>query len=234
MASVRGGSERRPLYEDVVERLGELIRVEELKPGDKLITERELATRLDVSRGSVRQALTALRVMGLIEIRHGDGIYLLRNAEEVVGTLAQGLIESHAHLPAINEAREALEPQAARLAALRRLPRDVAELRAALDEMRSQIERGETAVPADERFHRGIVVAARNEVLSALYDQLASALNQSSQASLARRGQPARSLREHEAIAEAIEAGDDQRAELSMRLHVWAVSSLDLAPPQRP
>jgi GntR family transcriptional repressor for pyruvate dehydrogenase complex len=100
--------------------------------------------------------------------------------------------------------------------------------------MRGQIEQGESAVPADERFHRAVVAAARNEVLSALYDQLASALTQSSQASLARREQPHRSLTEHEAIAAAIEAGDEQRAELSMRLHVWAFSSLDLAPPQRP
>ena len=61
-----------------------------------------------MSRTSVRQALTALRVRGVVEVRHGDGIYLLHHADDLLGTLAEGLIESHAHLPAVNEAREAL------------------------------------------------------------------------------------------------------------------------------
>src|SRR5215217_3441359 len=127
---------RQPLYERVVQRLEALIRAEELQPGDRLIAERELAARLGVSRTSVRQALTALRVRGIVEVRHGDGIYLLRHADDLLGTLAEGLIESHAHLPAINEAREAIEPYAARLAARRRTAADLAALRGALDAMR--------------------------------------------------------------------------------------------------
>src|ERR1700712_4882147 len=101
--------ERRPLYQEVEERLRDFIRAEDLQPGQKLLSERELAARLGVSRTSVRQALTALRVAGIVQIRHGDGIYLLRDADELVGTLARGLVESHAHLPAINEVREALD-----------------------------------------------------------------------------------------------------------------------------
>src|SRR5215211_7012420 len=87
---------RRPLYEEVVERLHAFIDFEKLKPGDKLLSERELAQRLGVSRTSVRQALTALRVGGLVDIRHGDGVYLLRSSEDVVPSLAQGLLDSHA------------------------------------------------------------------------------------------------------------------------------------------
>jgi GntR family transcriptional regulator, transcriptional repressor for pyruvate dehydrogenase complex len=221
---------RQPLYERVVHRLEELIRAEELQPGDRLIAERELAGRLGVSRTSVRQALTALRVRGVVEVRHGDGIYLLRHADDLLGSLAEGLIESHAHLPAINEAREAIEPYAARLAARRRTEEDLAEMRVALDGMRGEIDAGEPGVRGDERFHNAVMAAAHNEVLTTLYEQLAAGLATTSQASLVREGRPARSLADHEALLRAIEAGDEERAEMTMRLHVRDFSDLELAP----
>jgi GntR family transcriptional regulator, transcriptional repressor for pyruvate dehydrogenase complex len=221
---------RKPLYERVVQRLEALIRAEELKPGDRLIAERELAGRLGVSRTSVRQALTALRVRGVVEVRHGDGIYLLRHADDLLGSLAEGLIESHAHLPAINEAREAIEPYAARLAARRRTDEDLGALRGALGAMRDEVAAGEPGTGGDERFHSAVMAAAHNEVLTTLYEQLAAGLGTTSQASLAREGQPARSLGDHEAVLRAIEARDEERAEMTMRLHVRAFSDLELAP----
>ena len=143
-----------------------------------------------MSRTSVRQALTALRVRGVVEVRHGDGIYLLHHADDLLGTLAEGLIESHAHLPAINEAREAIEPHAARLAARRRTDADLVALRAALELMREEIARGDAGVTGDERFHGAVMAAAHNEVLTTLYEQLAAGLATTSQASLVREGQP--------------------------------------------
>jgi GntR family transcriptional regulator, transcriptional repressor for pyruvate dehydrogenase complex len=223
-------SRRQPLYERVVGRLEALIRAEELQPGDRLIAERELAGRLGVSRTSVRQALTALRVRGVVEVRHGDGIYLLRQTDDLLGTLAEGLIESHAHLPAINEAREAIEPYAARLAALRRTAEDLAALGTALELMREEIGRGAPGVEGDERFHRAVMSAAHNEVLTTLYEQLAAGLQTTSQASLVREGQPVRSLGDHESVLRAIEARDAERAEMTMRLHVRAFSDLEMAP----
>jgi GntR family transcriptional regulator, transcriptional repressor for pyruvate dehydrogenase complex len=223
-------SRRQPLYERVVQRLEALIRAEELQPGDRLIAERELAARLGVSRTSVRQALTALRVRGVVEVRHGDGIYLLHHADDLLGTLAEGLIESHAHLPAINEAREAIEPYAARLAARRRTDADLAALRAALELMREEIARGDAGVGGDERFHGAVMAAAHNEVLTTLYEQLAAGLATTSQASLVREGRPTRSLNDHEALLRAIEAGDEERAELTMRLHVREFSDLEMTP----
>src|SRR6201999_2435889 len=80
--------ERNPLYEVVAARLREFIDGENLQPGDRLLPERELAERLGVSRTSVRQALTAMRVMGLIEVRPGAGAYLQRPPADLVPTLA--------------------------------------------------------------------------------------------------------------------------------------------------
>ena len=218
----------RPLYERVVQRLEELIRTEELRPGDRLMTERDLAQKLGVSRTSIRQALTALRVRGIVEVRHGDGIYLVREAGDLVGTLAEGLIQSHAHLPAINEVREAVEPKAARLAAVRRTDEDLTALRAALDRMRAEIAEGKPGIEGDAAFHRALVAAAHNEVLAAVWEQLAPGADQSSQASLVRPGQPVRSLAEHERVLDAVVAADAEGAELAMRLHVRDFSDLDM------
>jgi GntR family transcriptional regulator, transcriptional repressor for pyruvate dehydrogenase complex len=214
-----------------VHRLEELIRTTELRPGDRLMTERELASRLGVSRTSIRQALTALRVRGVIEVRHGDGIYLVREATDLVDSLAQGLIDSHAHLPAINEVREAVEPRAARLAARRRTDSDMATMRAALDHMREEIEAGRTGMEGDASFHIGLIAAAHNEVLTTLYEHLMPGLSQSSQASLVRPGQGERSLREHERVLDAVVDADEEGAELAMRLHVRDFSDLEMVDP---
>src|SRR3989442_5808274 len=84
---------RLKLYEDLVERLGEHVREARLKPGDRFPPERELASRLGVSRASIRQAMVALEVQGRVEVRHGDGTYLIREI---------GLVSSP---PGLNEQR---------------------------------------------------------------------------------------------------------------------------------
>src|SRR5215218_4554084 len=181
---------RSPLYEEVVERLRAFIDVQQLRPGDKLLSERELAQRLGVSRTSVRQALTALKVSGLVEIRHGDGVYLVRSPEDVVPTLAQGLLDSHTKLPAVMEVREALETQTARLAARRRTEPDLHEMRQALTDMSALVDAGEDAADADRRFHGAIAAASHNEFLVSLMDQLADHIDQTRRASLSRPGRP--------------------------------------------
>lgn len=192
------------------------------------MTERELASKLGVSRTSIRQALTALRVRGIVEVRHGDGIYLMRESNDLVDALAQGLIESHAHLPAINEVREAVEPRAARLAARRRTDADVEAMRAALERMREEIAAGQPGLEGDAAFHLNLIAAAHNEVLTALYEHLTPGLSQSAQASLVRPEQPERSLREHERVLDAVVGADEEGAELAMRLHVRDFSDLEM------
>jgi GntR family transcriptional regulator, transcriptional repressor for pyruvate dehydrogenase complex len=225
---------RSPLYEEVVERLRAFIDIEELKPGDKLLSERELAQRLGVSRTSVRQALTALRVGGLVEIRHGDGVYLLGPPEDVVPSLADQLLQSHAQLPAIMEVREALETQTARLAARRRSEEDLRELRAALDAMAAAIEAGEDGADADQRFHGAIARAARNDLIVGLMDQLADPIDQTRRASLSRPDRPPRSLAAHHQILDAIERQDEHAAATAMREHLEVVADLAFVPHEDP
>ena len=215
-----------PLYEGVARTLVELIRTEALEPGQRLPAERELAQRLGVSRVSVRQGLTVLRINGLVEIRRGDGAYVRRRLSDTPPSLAQDLIGSRAHLPAVMEVREAIEGQSARLAAQRRTDDDLRAIRAAVDAMEQDIAAGGTGANADERFHHAIAEAAHNVILSDLMAQLAEPIELTRRASLSRPGRPPRSLEAHRRILEAIERSDDDAAATAMHEHLAVVGDV--------
>lgn len=122
------------LYEQVVERLREYVQSESLHAGDRLPPERDLAERLGVSRTSVRQALVALEVQGLVDTRHGGGTYLLR--DRLDAEPLETMIDRRRRLPDVLDARDALETKLAELAATRRTDKDLAEIEAALAAMR--------------------------------------------------------------------------------------------------
>jgi len=220
---------RSPLYEQVVERLRDFIDAQRLQPGDRLMSERELAEQLGVSRTSVRQGLTALRVLGLVEIKHGDGIYLLRSPRDVIPSLASEIVGSEVDHPMIWEVREGIEVQAARLAARRRSAADLRAMHETLDLMETAIAGGDDGVAEDRRFHRAIVAAARNPLLHQMTEQLADLIDRTSEASLTHTGRPPVSLEHHRAILAAIEAQDEEAAAAQMRQHVVASAQLVVA-----
>lgn len=211
---------RSPLYEQVAERLRDFIDAQRLAPGDRLMPERELAARLGVSRTSVRQALTALKVQGLVEIKHGEGVFLLRSPRDLIPSLASEIVGSEVDHPMIWEVREGIEVQAARLAARRRTDAEIAAMRDALDLMETAIAGGEDGIVEDRRFHRAIVEAAHNPLLQQLTEQLADVIDRTSEASLTLAGRPQVSLGSHRAILAAIERGDEPTAAEAMRQHV--------------
>ena len=210
---------RNALYEEVVDRLREFIDVHDLKPGDKLMPERELAEQLGVSRTSVRQALTALRVLGMVDVRPGDGVYVT-STEDIVPSLAIEVLESEADHPMIWEVREAVETQAARLAAQRRNQKELDRMAAALEAMEESVAAGGEGVLGDRHFHQAILDASHNPMLQSLYAQLAEAIDKTSQGSLGLKGQPPISLEAHKAVYEAIAEGDERRAGERMREHL--------------
>jgi GntR family transcriptional repressor for pyruvate dehydrogenase complex len=212
--------QRSPIYEQVVERLREFIDVQELQPGDRLMSERELAERLGVSRTSVRQALTVLRVQGLVEIRHGDGVYLVTPPGDVIGSFALEVANSEVDHPMIWEVREGIEVQSARLAARRRTDEDLRHMADALAAMSSSIAEGGDGIFGDRHFHRAVAGAAHNELLAQLHDQLRELIDRTSEASLTRPGRPPVSLHEHQEIFDAIERGDEDAAVELMREHI--------------
>ena len=131
-----------------------------LRAGDRLPPERELATRLGVSRATLSQALVALEVIGVVAVRHGDGTVL---TDKPGPARIIDAIRAHAdRLPEIIETRDALETKLAALAAARRTDEDLARIDAALDEMERDIEAGGRGVEGDERFHGAVTAAAHS------------------------------------------------------------------------
>lgn len=219
---------RVPLYENVAERLREFIVQENLQPGERLPPERVLAERLAVSRTSVRQGLTALRVMGLVDIHHGAGAYLARSVTDLVPPIAADLVIANPELPAVGEVDSALEGEAARLAAARRTDADLDTIAATITAMAQANERGEDGVDADREFHSAIAAASHNPVLITILDSIAEGTRMISAASLGRPGQTAQSLDTHRLIYDAIRDRDATEAGRLMLEHL--VISGDMQP----
>ena len=206
---------REPVYASVQAQLRAFIEDQAIGRGDRLPPERELARRLGVSRTSLRQALTALRVEGLVDVRHGDGIYLLRAVDDIIPPIAAELGAAHPELPAVGEVRNALEALAAQLAAERRTDADLAAMIAGQRVMEAEIAAGEPGLQGDRDFHGAVLNAAHNEVLAKLLGAIADGSERIAHASLSRPGQPERSLAAHRLIVDAIVT---REAELARRL----------------
>jgi GntR family transcriptional repressor for pyruvate dehydrogenase complex len=217
---------RRPLYEQITERLTELIDVQQLQPGDRITPERELAQQLGVSRHSVRQSLAALRATGVVEVRHGDGVFLARSPKELVPSLALELLEAQAEFPYIWEVRQAFEAQTARFAARRRTDADLRRMGESLEAMEASVASGEHGVGGDRRFHEAVAAASHNPLMVQLMEQLADAFSRTSEASLSVDGQASRSLADHREILQAIERQDEAEAAESMRRHLEGTTNV--------
>lgn len=217
---------RTRLYEDLVERLGEFVIRTNLEVGGRFPPERELASRLQVSRASLRQALAVLEAQGFIEIRHGGGVFLRRSRG--FGGVLHKLVERRARLPEVLEARELLEVRLAELAAGRRTDADLVAMRAALTEMEAEIDASGLGVHGDAAFHHAVHRAGNNKVLEHVIDGLADAIRETRVESLSEPDRPRNSLRAHRRILDAIEAQDAPAAADAMRAHLRQVADVAL------
>jgi GntR family transcriptional repressor for pyruvate dehydrogenase complex len=217
---------RARLYEQVAEQITSWIAANGLGVGDRLPPERELASRLGVSRATLSQALVALEVIGVVTVRHGDGTVLTGRGR--TGPVIDA-IRAHAdRLPEIIEARDALESKLAALAASRRTDADLAAIRAALAEMERDIAAGGRGVEADEQFHGAVTLAARSALLANMMEALQDLIKETRIESLSQPGRPRESLAGHQRVADAIAAGDPAAAAQAMHDHVMLVSDVAL------
>jgi DNA-binding FadR family transcriptional regulator len=204
--SLRSPVRQAPLVMQVAEQFRALIRAGSWPVGEKIPGEHQLAEELGVSRGTVREALRALSVTGLLDPRIGDGTYV-RATDEITGVLVRD--EVAAALTPVLDVRAGLEAAAARLAARQATPDAVRALDEALAARAAAHEARDRAgyVAADAGFHRGVVVASGNPLLLRLYDAVAGAIHQSIEDTAVFPEDPA--VRDaHAAIVRAIRAGD--------------------------
>lgn len=214
------------LYEQVLARLRQYVVESDLRAGDRLPPERDLAQRLGVSRASVKQAIVVLEVHGLVEVRHGGGTCLVRDRLDVEPV--EELLARRQRLPDVLEAREALETKLAELAARRRTRDDLDAMAEALAVMAGEIADGGHGTEGDRLFHAAVTAAARSSLLAEFMRSIADPIAESRTESLRQPGRPDRSLSQHRAILEAIEAQDPARAVRAMRRHVRTVAKVRL------
>jgi GntR family transcriptional repressor for pyruvate dehydrogenase complex len=214
------------LYEQVVSQIQAWIAENGIDVGDRLPPERELATRLGVSRATISQALVAMEVAGMVSVRHGDGVILMEPAgsTKVINALRQ-----HAQqIPEIIEAREALETKLAALAAHRRSEQDLAAIDHALDVMERDIRAGGRGVEGDELFHAAVTAAGHSRLLAKLMVEISDLIRETRIESLAQPDRPINSLHGHRKVADAIRAGDADAAVEAMQAHIEMVSDVAL------
>ncbi|GGU99549.1 FadR/GntR family transcriptional regulator [Streptomyces spectabilis] len=203
-----------PLVEQATERLRDQITGGGWPVGAKLPGETTLAKELGVGRSTVREALRALAGAGLVQARQGAGVFV--TATEPVEDWPARL--RAAAIGDVYEVRALVEVQAARLAAVRRTPEDIAAMRGALAARRRAAGGGDAAfVDADIALHATVVAAAHNPVLTDLFAQFVPALRQGLIDLLdlidVRREESDHGDEAHEALVRAVESGDGDAAE---------------------
>ncbi|WP_329446386.1 FadR family transcriptional regulator [Streptomyces sp. NBC_01426] len=212
---------RATLVDQVITQLETLIADGEWPVGTRIPAEPVLIEQLGVGRNTVREAVRALVHTGLLEPLRGDGTYVRASSD--FGAAVQRRLRRSGELEAY-EVRSALERDAVRHAALRRTPEDVAALREAMAERTRGWESGDmdAFVDADLTFHRAVVAAAHNSVLSDLYEHFAGALRAGvhSVVSAPVPDSVRHQLDAHQAIADAIEAQDPDAAEAAVSAHL--------------
>jgi GntR family transcriptional repressor for pyruvate dehydrogenase complex len=197
-----------------------------LEVGDRLPPERELAARLGVSRATISQALVAMEVVGMVAVRHGDGVVLVDPGGSAKVTRA---LRRHARqMPEIIEAREALETKLAALAATRRTESDLVAMDEALEFMARDIAAGGRGVEGDERFHAAVTAAGHSRLLAKLMAEISELIRDTRISSLSQPGRPEHSLRGHRKIADAIRTRDAGAAAAAMQEHITMVSDVAL------
>ena len=216
---------RQSLVDRVVERIQAVIQEGRLRPGDRLPTEVELVKDLQVSRTVLREAMGRLEALGLISVQGSRGMFVGEPAglESCLKIVRNAMSVSPRELIKFTEFRRAIECDAARTAALKATPKDVAKLAELCEQVRGPDLSNLEAYQIDFRFHRLILDLTGNELTCSVMDVVQEFVLASIREGGARRRDPEVTYRFHRAIVEAIQKGDADAAERAMRQHLDAV-----------
>lgn len=218
----------------VIGRIRDLIIAGELAPGSRLPIEKELAESFAVSRGSLREAVRALCIMGVLETRQGDGTYVTSLDSKLLLAPMEFMVElqSPAHRHDIHVVRRLLESEAASRAALTITNEELAKAREILDGAQALVSADpvtehDAIMDADIAFHTVVAHAANNSALAALIDALGSRTTRARiWLGLHRQGQTRTAHNEHVAILRALEAHQPDRARLEMDHHLLVMEDI--------
>lgn len=206
------------LYHSVAERIKALVQQGVYPPGSRLPGERDLAEELGVSRVTVREAQIALEAVGMLDIRVGSGVYVLRRSVESEHALPDvGAFE-------LTEARSAIESEAAALAAAAITDEELQKLGEIVDRMAAETDpHSPLHADADRDFHMAIARATKNNSMLETVKRLWRIRNENPEVKKAYDSicglNPERRLKEHRDVAAALAKRDPDRARKAMRVH---------------
>lgn len=211
---------REPVSAEIARKLLDYLLSGVLLPGDRLPSERELSRTFGVGRSAVRDALKPLTLLGIIDVRQGDGTYLRATESELLPKAVEwGLLLGERRAVDLVEARRHIEVALATLAAQRRSEEDLRDMRGLLRQMQDAGSDDEF-IEADMAFHLRLAEAAGNSVLSGILINIRSLI----QVWITRVTYAAESIapsyQEHVPIMEAVEAGDPAAAAAAMGAHL--------------
>ncbi|TYO96898.1 FadR/GntR family transcriptional regulator [Desulfallas thermosapovorans] len=217
----------RKIYEEIIEQVKEMINKGVLNPGDRLMTEREMAEKMQVGRSAVREALRALEAMGIIKVKPGEGTFINDTTPDALLRSFSTLAMDDETARELMELRKILEVEAAVLAAKRSNEKQLKAMSYALQQMEQDLKEGNLGEMADMNFHFAIAQAAGNSLLYKLMNTIADTMT--TLLAVARQRlyldpvNPPRLLREHKVIYRAISNSDAAAARKAMLQHLTGV-----------
>lgn len=220
--------------EIILEQIKELIISGQLVPGDKFLTENELAESFQVSRTSVREALAALSLTGILEVRQGEGIFVKSaSPNSVIEPLSFILLLEKNELQNILEVRKALEVEAAGLASERRDEEDLAQFKRLIEQMEKDLPTAEHSEKLDLEFHLTLARASKNPLLNRMMNTVQEIMGETLRVTRAlwiagTAGTAQRLFEEHQEMYEAITSQNSEKARKITYEHLRKVE-LELA-----
>jgi GntR family transcriptional regulator, transcriptional repressor for pyruvate dehydrogenase complex len=210
---------RKKLAETVAQQILDAVR--DLPAGTRLPPERELTKQLGVGRSTVREALNGLAMMGVVEIRHGQGVFV---AERQIAGETERSLPPKEVTDELLEARRIVEVELARLAAERRTEADLAAMQGLLDTHRADLEAGRGPIMQASQFHLLVADAAKNQILADVVRPFFRLmLERGPQLYETTEGYAQWELSQHQGICDAIRSGDPEAARLRMLEHVTSM-----------
>jgi GntR family transcriptional repressor for pyruvate dehydrogenase complex len=223
---------KRNHYEEIKDQLQRMILDGNLKVGDKLPSTKEMSESFGVGRSTTREALSALKAMGLIEIRQGGGCRVIRSApEKIVLPELDSLKMNRDTLLELLEARLSLEVSNASVAAIKRTEEDLGQFKVLISEMDYSFGQDIEGERADLLFHLTLARATHNSILVRLFEsianQLETAIKEIRRVELYANRQVAERLYlDHSAIYEAVSLQDPELAAQRMKQHLLHVENI--------
>ncbi|WP_400246477.1 FadR/GntR family transcriptional regulator [Niallia sp. JL1B1071] len=220
------------IYEEVADALYEAIKKGQFKCGEKLASVQQLADNFQVSRSAIREALTALKAKGLIELKQGEGTFVKTfHPEEVVFSFPQAVLMNKKDVMNLLEVRRMIETGTAKAASRNRTEQDLIGMEAALEKMQEANGGEELGETADLEFHLAVAKATNNALLVNLLMNVSELMQETMKETrriwlYSRQTTMAQLYNEHLLIYQAIFHQEEEKAVSAMHQHLENVESI--------